>query len=151
MRTIKRDIVGAFILSSDNKLLLGKSHKGGVYTGSWIVPGGGVDEGETKLDALKREVLEETGINITDAKVEQVEGALTGESEKTLRDTGERVLVDMSFYNFVIRLPKTSNEVITKTEDDFVEATWFSTDKLKGLTMSPPTVLTLQKLGYVNE
>lgn len=67
MRTIQRDIVGAFIFSSDNKLLLGKSIKGGVYPDYWIVPGGGMEPDETKVEAVKRETLEETGIDISEA------------------------------------------------------------------------------------
>ena len=42
MRTIHRDIVGGFIFSKDGRLLLGKNCKGGVYEGSFVVPGGGV-------------------------------------------------------------------------------------------------------------
>ncbi|MBX6334015.1 NUDIX domain-containing protein [Candidatus Saccharibacteria bacterium] len=61
MRTIKRDVVGAFIFSSDNKILLGKSRKGGVYHGTWMVPGGGIEEGETMRDAVIREIREEVG------------------------------------------------------------------------------------------
>lgn len=144
MRTITRDIVGAFIFSKDNKLLLGK---GGVYAGHWIVPGGGVDEGETKHEALARETLEETGIDIAPAKVTQVKGALTGESEKILRDTGEQVHVKMNFYNFTIQLDKPADQVKLKSEDDFIEPQWFSLDELRQLTLSPPTVTTLEKLG----
>ena len=94
MRTIDRDIVGAFIFSKDDQILLGK---GGVYPGKWIVPGGGIEPGETKLAALKREILEETGIDISGDKVEALKEVLEGESQKTLRDSGERVLVKMRF------------------------------------------------------
>lgn len=44
MRTIHRDIVGGFIFSKDGKVLLGKNRTGGVYEGSYVVPGGGVDD-----------------------------------------------------------------------------------------------------------
>ena len=59
---------------------------------------------ETKIDALKREIKEETGIDITTAEIEQIEGVLNGQSEKVLRETGEKVLVDMDFYNFKVTL-----------------------------------------------
>ncbi len=146
MRTIKRDIVGAFIFSSDGKILLGK---GGVYSGHWLVPGGGVDKGETKLAALKREVLEETGIDISTAKIEPLKDVFTGQSGKVLRDTSEKVLVDMKFYNFIVRLPQPAEDLTLITEDDFVDAKWFPVTELPNLNLSPPSVTTLRILGYL--
>ena len=149
MRTIQRDIVGAFIFSNDSKLLLGKSIKGGVYPDCWIVPGGGVDPGETKIEAIKRETLEETGINISKADIEKIDGALSGQSEKVLRETGEKVLVEMKFYNYKITLTEIADSGTLLHEDDFIEAEWFKIDELKSLNLSPPTATTLQKLGYL--
>ena len=97
MRTIHRDIVGGFIFSNDGKLLLGKNRKGGVYEGSFVVPGGGVDDGETREAALRREMLEETGIDIQTATIQPFNQS-SGEHEKTLHETGERVFVKMKFY-----------------------------------------------------
>ena len=34
------------------------------YTNGWIFPGGGVDRGEAPIAALKREMIEETGIRL---------------------------------------------------------------------------------------
>jgi 8-oxo-dGTP pyrophosphatase MutT (NUDIX family) len=146
MRTIYRDIVGAFILSADNRLLLGK---GGVYADSWIVPGGGIEKNETKPDAIKREVAEETGIDISEGIFDQVEGAMTGESEKTLRDTGEHVLVKMTFYNFTVKLPMPADKIALRTDDDFKEARWVPIKDLPTISLSPPSITTLQKLGYL--
>jgi 8-oxo-dGTP pyrophosphatase MutT (NUDIX family) len=146
MRTIKRDIVGAFIFSGDNKLLLGKT---GVYKGEWVIPGGGINDNETKMQALRREMLEETGLDINDYKVEVVEGAISGQSEKKLRDTGEHVKVDMTFYNYVLRLPKPAAEIKVKTDDDFIDASWFTMEEIKRMPVSAPTITTLKKLGYL--
>ena len=35
------------------------------YTSGWMFPGGGVERGETPIAALKREMVEETGVQLT--------------------------------------------------------------------------------------
>lgn len=144
LRTIHRDIVGAFIWSHDGKLVLGKT---GVYDGQWVVPGGGIEEGETKLEAVKREILEETGLDISGAKIEAIEKIKTGESEKVLRDTGERVHVQMTFFDYVVTLDKNADEIPLKAEDDFTTADWFSREQYSKMPLSPPTVEFLKLQG----
>ena len=148
MRTIHRDIVGGFIFSKDGKFLLGKNRSGGVYEGSFVVPGGGVDEGETQLEALKREMLEETGIDINNSKITKLNEA-SGEHEKTLRETGERVIVKMDFYNFKIELPEATEDIVISADDDWHEPKWFKLEDLNDITISPPTRQTLIEIGMI--
>lgn len=148
MRTVHRDIVGGYIFSKDGKLLLGKNRNGGVYEGAFVVPGGGVDQGETKEIALHREILEETGIDINKAKITFLYQS-SGESEKTLRDTNERVFVEMDFYDYRIDLVQNSNKVALKTEDDWLEPRWFKIDELKKENLSEPTHNTLVSSGII--
>lgn len=148
MRTIHRDIIGGFIFSKDGKLLLGKNRKGGVYEGSFVVPGGGVDDGETKEQALRREMLEETGIDTSNAKVTQLNES-SGEHEKTLRDTDERIFVKMTFYDYRIDLNQNASEVILSTEDDWHEPHWFEVNDLSDANLSVPTRETLIKAGVI--
>ena len=149
MRKIERDIVGSFIFSNDGYLLLGKSRKGGVYKDLWIVPGGGIEPGETELEAVCRETLEEVGIDITKWKIEKMDVSLSGESEKVLRDTGEKVLVHMQFYNYIVQAPDSHDDIHIQCEDDIVEAAWHPLQTLQDLDMSPPTCETLKKLGFI--
>ena len=148
MRTIHRDIVGGFIFSKDGKLLLGKNRKGGVYEGSLVVPGGGVDEGETKLQALRREMLEETGIDINEAAITELNTA-SGEGEKTLRDTGERVYVKMDFYNYRVEMPLLAEDIRIIAEDDWIEPQWFAVQELRSQPLSPPTKKLLIDTGLL--
>jgi 8-oxo-dGTP diphosphatase len=146
MRTIQRDIAGAFIFSKDNKILLGKTN---VYADLWVVPGGGIEKGETELQALRREILEEVGIDINEAKVEEIDIKVTGQGEKTLRDTGERVLVEMKFYNYKVLIPKGATDIKVAASDDLTDAKWFNMAELREIPLSPPTKTSLEKQGYL--
>jgi 8-oxo-dGTP pyrophosphatase MutT (NUDIX family) len=149
MRAIERDIVGAFIFSADNKVLLGHNKKGGVYQNQLIVPGGGIEDNESKLDALKRETLEETGIDISDATITEIDGVSVGESEKTLRDTGEQVIVKMRFHDFQIQLRSNADDTELSFEDDYAEAMWYTPEQLTATEIGPATKATLQKLNFI--
>jgi 8-oxo-dGTP diphosphatase len=52
--------VYGFVISEDNKNLLVGYNKEGI----WLPPGGGVEEGETLLNTLKREVKEESNRDV---------------------------------------------------------------------------------------
>lgn len=150
MRTITRDIVGALIFSSDGQLLLGKNKVGGVYEDKWVIPGGGVDDGESKEQAVQREILEEVGINITHARsISQLPHVRTGTTEKTLRDTGERVLVNMTFYDYRVDLDAPAKDISLTLEDDFGYAEWVPLGELNGRHFSPPLEEELRFLGLI--
>jgi len=52
--------VGIIVLNSNNKVFVGKRKDNPID--KWQMPQGGVDPGETFLEAMKRELKEETGI-----------------------------------------------------------------------------------------
>ena len=47
------------VINEKDEILMVKTHHGG-----WVFPGGQVEVGENVIDAVKREVMEETGIDI---------------------------------------------------------------------------------------
>jgi nucleoside triphosphatase len=55
--------VGALIFNPEAKVLLVKQDK---WRGKYVVPGGHIELGETMEDALRREMMEETGLVIHD-------------------------------------------------------------------------------------
>jgi 8-oxo-dGTP pyrophosphatase MutT (NUDIX family) len=143
MKTIERDIVGAFIISIDNFVLLGKNKKGGTYEGMWTIPGGGKEPGENTFEAVKRELLEEVGLDISGANLEPLE-LKTGESQKTI--DGERMLVKMTFTDYIIRMPKAASDITTQAGGDFAEAKWIPIAELGNLSVAPLTLMTLKKI-----
>jgi ADP-ribose pyrophosphatase YjhB (NUDIX family) len=59
--------VGAVIEDDSGRILLVKHvpERGGFWQGKWICPGGRLGFGESIEDGIKREVLEETGLEIS--------------------------------------------------------------------------------------
>jgi nucleoside triphosphatase len=53
--------VGALIFNPEGRLLLVKTHK---WKGKYTIPGGHVEMGESLQDALKREIQEETSLEL---------------------------------------------------------------------------------------
>lgn len=53
-------IAGAgIVINENNEVLMVKTHNAG-----WVFPGGQVEVGENVIDAVKREIMEETGVDI---------------------------------------------------------------------------------------
>ena len=152
MRILNRDIVGVYILSGDGCLLLGHNEKGGVYQGTWIVPGGGIEAGETKEAAARREVLEEIGIDLSEGyTLKALDLAMSGESQKLLPETGETVLAKMVFYVFTAKTDKPARDIIIQCSDDLAEVKWFPISDLSQIQVSPPTKTVLKHLGFIQK
>ena len=58
------DVAVGILMKPNGDVLLGQRPAGKPYAGYWEFPGGKVDPGETILDALKREFMEELGIEV---------------------------------------------------------------------------------------
>lgn len=61
------EVVAAVIVHDDGRFLLGQRPAGKVYAGYWEFPGGKVERGEAPEAALRRELSEELGIEVTRA------------------------------------------------------------------------------------
>lgn len=57
-------VVAAVIHRAGNEILIVRRGPGMNGTGAWEFPGGKVESGETEIEALHREILEELGIRI---------------------------------------------------------------------------------------
>jgi len=74
--------VGALIFNEDKVLLVKRGRNPG--KGQWSIPGGMVEIGETLADAVTREVLEETGLQVRPVR-------LVKTLERIFRDDNGRV------------------------------------------------------------
>jgi mutator protein MutT len=62
------DVAVGILVKPNGDVLLGQRPAGKPYDGYWEFPGGKVDPGETILQALKREFVEELGLTIHSAE-----------------------------------------------------------------------------------
>lgn len=65
VREVAGDVLCKVVITCGNKALLVKRSKWVKYSrGRWDLPGGALDEGETKLEAAIRECKEEAGLEV---------------------------------------------------------------------------------------
>jgi nucleoside triphosphatase len=69
--------VGALIFNQEDKVLLLKSDK---WRNKYVIPGGHIELGETMEDALRREVKEETGLDIYDIEFVSLQESIFDEA-----------------------------------------------------------------------
>lgn len=66
------EVAVGILIRGDGALLLSSRPEGKPYAGYWEFPGGKLEAGETVVQALRRELIEELGVTIADAEVWKV-------------------------------------------------------------------------------
>ncbi|MCP4727117.1 MAG: NUDIX domain-containing protein [bacterium] len=69
--------VGALIFNKEKELLLVKTDK---WSGQYCIPGGHIELGETIIDAVRREIKEETNLDIKDIEFHMIEECIFSEN-----------------------------------------------------------------------
>ena len=121
--------VGAVVLNNKNKVYVGKRKDNPID--KWQMPQGGVDEGEELIDAMRRELKEETGIkNIKVLK--EIDGWSEYELPKNLlgkvwkgKYRGQKQKW------FIVKFLGNDNEIDLNTSNhEFVEWKWLDIENL---------------------
>lgn len=135
--------VGA-VIRHDNEILLVKHvpEKQGFWSGEWICPGGGLEPGETLEEGAKREVREETDIEVELG--EQIPAFSRILHEEDGYEDGLHVLY-IDFH----ASPANDGFEVEAGSDAFV-AKWFGIDELDSLEdLHVDTRRLLEKAGYL--
>jgi ADP-ribose pyrophosphatase YjhB (NUDIX family) len=124
--------VGALIIHRGRILLVERGHE--PFKGYWSLPGGAVETGERMEDALKREVLEETGLEVAvDRLLEVFERITPGEDGKT---EYHYILIDYICH-------PTGGAL--QASDDAARAEWFTEDEVAALKITEGTPAVIAK------
>ena len=108
-----KEAVGVLIMAEDSNKVLLLKRGFSPHKGHWSLLSGGMEEGESKLETLKREIMEEAQIDADD-KID-----LT--FIRTENNNGK-------LYHFYEGL--TSNEIIPKLDEENTDWGWYSEDDL---------------------
>jgi nucleoside triphosphatase len=112
-----------------------------VFPGQWALPGGGLEAGENAEAALRREMLEEVGLEMA-----QVEALFfsDGRYPKLFAD-GSQQEIYMVFLIYLCR--PAGGEV--RLNDEFEAYTWAGQEALGEYDLNIETAKTLQRMGLL--
>jgi len=116
--------VGAIVIHEGRVLLVRRGRAPAL--GLWSVPGGLVELGETTVDAARREVEEETGLDVRIA-------GLVGVLDRVTRDADGRVRYHWVLVDY-LAYPQ-SNDTIT-AGSDAAEVRWVTIDEVERLPIT---------------
>ncbi len=133
--------VGVIQNPDDDFLICRKPINRGVFPGQWALPGGGIEPGECMDDALRREIREEVGIDITDI---QPLFFRDGTYPKLSPD-GSSKNIYMIFLIFTCRA--CSKDVVIGEE--FEAAAWVKSEDLANYDMNVETRRTFVEMGLL--
>ena len=118
--------VGAVIIDDDRVLLVRRVNP--PLQGEWSIPGGLVETGETTRDAIVREVLEETGLEIEVTRLVEV-------FERILHDEQSRVQYHYVLLDYACRVLRGR----IRAGSDVGEVCWSKVDELEFLSVAADT------------
>lgn len=125
--------VGAYALvrHAGQTLLILKAR--GPYTGCWDLPGGGLEHGESPLEAVRRELAEETGLQALSLEL------LTALSHRVTHATSSVEVEDLHHLGIVYRVGVDPSGALLAAGDgqDSRGARWFEDATLADLPLTP--------------
>ena len=141
MKIVKGKHIGVYgFIIKDDKIALIKKARGG-YIGKLDLPGGGMEYGESAIETLKRELMEEAGVLVKRAHLLDV---VTYTFKWQME---EDVIENLHHIGILYVIDEFENEL--KSEPDNIDSlgcSWYQIDKLNQNEITPFAKLALEKI-----
>src|SRR5207244_12931149 len=122
--------VGALIFNPEEQVLMIRTHK---WSNLWGIPGGKIKWGEPAIEALRREVLEETNLEVADIEFVLVQDCI--HSKEFYRDAHFVLL------NYTCRCV---GEPRVRLNDEAQEFRWIALDQALTMELNQPTRILIE-------
>ena len=128
-RVMPTHIIAAagIVINQNGEILLVKTHRHG-----WVFPGGQVEVGENVIDAVKREVMEESGIEIEVGET----FCISSNTCKYPGYNGVKEVPTKIILDFICR----AKGSVPRPSDENSESAFFTRDKARELITAPAIV-----------
>ena len=124
--------VGAIIVNSRGEILMIRTHK---WSHRWGIPGGKIKRGETAEDALRREIQEETALDIDDIRFVMVQDCIEPpEFERSAH---------FLLMNYVARCVSDTAAVVLNDEAEIFQ--WLPVSQALALELNEPTRVLIEE------
>lgn len=133
---IVRVIVSALVKRDERYLFIKQNKPGGAYPGTLHIPGGGLEVGEEPDEAVRREVREETGLEVKNLRRHDFDHDIVPYKGQTAQFIFLRYVCDWS-----------SGEA--RAGSDAAEIVWLSPSELRSAPHNPPSQRLLHGLGLL--
>lgn len=124
--------VGALIYDGDRVLLVQRGKE--PLKGFWSLPGGAVEPGELLEQALLREVMEETSLEVKIVRFGEI-------FERIMPDTAGNIEYHYVLLDYVCEITKGQPQA----GSDSADVRWFGPDELKGVPVTSGTLEVIER------
>ncbi|BAU29577.1 8-oxo-dGTP diphosphatase [Aneurinibacillus soli] len=129
----KVDVVGAVLVNENDEILCALRSQAMSLPGMWEFPGGKIEAGESPQDALRREIKEELGIEIT-----------VGELIADVTHEYPAVIVRLLTY-----YARMINSEVVPIAAEHEKLEWLGRDELAKLEWAPADIPTVERIYRV--